>query len=193
MDRIDTADVFAGLTRTVREKLGYYVSYQPPQFMMNTVDWMTYVEEDDSDYMYADEDVPFYQIVVHGSAVYSGNAYNYMYDTSQQSLKAVEYGYVPFYELTKETPYELRMSMLKNNFYSTVIDDWYDRVVQTYKQYEKDFADIWNVQITSHQRLSDKVSCTTYANGVKVYVNYDKAAVTLDGVTIAAEGYVVVR
>ena len=143
--------------------------------------------------MYSDADVPFYQIVMHGSVVYTGDGFNYMYNASQQDLKYIEYGYIPFFILTEEEPYELRLSGLKHNFYSTVIDDWYSRIVETYKRYSEDFGDIWNVEIQSHERLSNTVSCTTYANGVKVYVNYALTEQTVNGVTIGAEGYKVVR
>lgn len=193
VDRGDTAQIFAGITEQVQKQIGYSVMNQVPQYLLSTTDWTMYVAEDDSNYLYADADVPFYQIVVHGNIMYTGEGFNYMYNTSQQNLKYIEYGYVPFYMLTKEEPYELRMTGLKHNFYSTVIDDWYDRIVDTYNQYSTDFADVWNVEMVSHQRLSDTVSCTTYSNGVRVYVNYALTEQTVDGVTIGAESYQVVR
>lgn len=54
------------------------------------------------------------------------------------------------------------------------------------------YAKLWKLQyvfMDGHDELAPGVYRTTYANGAKVYVNYNKAPASVDGVTIGAEDW----
>ncbi|MHB8961864.1 MAG: DUF5696 domain-containing protein, partial [Saccharofermentanales bacterium] len=57
--------------------------------------------------LFGDETVPFYQMVVHGSVYYTGTQINLFYDSVAQKLKMIEYGFIPYYELTYVSSKEL--------------------------------------------------------------------------------------
>ena len=47
--------------------------------------------------------------------------------------------------------------------------------------------------MTDHIAYSQDVSCTVYKDGTKVYVNYSYNPASVDGVTVPARDYKVVR
>ena len=47
--------------------------------------------------------------------------------------------------------------------------------------------------MVDHEYLQEKLSCTTYEDGTKVYVNYSYKDQTVDGKVIPARDYAVVR
>ncbi len=54
------------------------------------------------------------------------------------------------------------------------------------------YAKLWKLQyvfMDGHDELAPGVYRTTYANGAKVYVNYNKAPASVDGVTVGAEDW----
>ena len=66
-------------------------------------------------------------------------------------------------------------------------------MVEYYTRYNEQLGHVFNQEMVDHQNLSGTLSVTTYADGTKVYVNYDFEDVTADGQTIPARDYLVVR
>ena len=52
---------------------------------------------------------------------------------------------------------------------------------------------VFKQEMTNHVTLEDGLTCTMYADGTRVYVNYNYMDKTADGKTIPARDYVVVR
>lgn len=50
-----------------------------------------------------------------------------------------------------------------------------------------------SAEIDGHEQLQTGVYCTTYSNGIRVYVNYNKQAATVDGISVPAEDFVYVQ
>ena len=70
---------------------------------------------------------------------------------------------------------------------------WRDRLIEEYTRYNTELGHIFNQEILDHEYVSDYCACTTYEDGTKVYVNYDYNDLVLNGVTIPAKDYAVVR
>ena len=193
VNRQDTAKIFSMVYQMAAEGLGYASSLndEPPQYLYNVVDW-AYMSNEDSGYLYSDETVPFSQIVLHGSIFYLGDDFNYFHDAKKQTLQMIEYGYLPSYSLTTGDVIELRNNGVEG-LYSTDLASWEDRIVETYQEFNDAFRDTWNVKISDHEKRSSTVSILTYENGVKIYINYAGQEQTVDGVTVGAESYLVVR
>ncbi len=66
-------------------------------------------------------------------------------------------------------------------------------MVEIYERYNSELGHIFNQEMTGHDNLSDFVSLTTYADGTKVYVNYSYDDETVNGVTVPARDYLVVK
>lgn len=128
--------------------------------------------------------VPFIQAVYHGFFDYSLTPINTANVSETMFLRSVEYGAVPHFEWyyadnsTEESKdkYNYRSSISEAQLY-------YQRMSST-------LSDLRNARITAHERVKSNVYMTEYEGSTKVYVNYRKTAVTVDGVTIEPRSFV---
>ncbi len=139
----------------------------------------------------SDETVPFYQMVVHGSIPYTANAGNLFYDEDLQKLQWIEFGCLPYYELTYE-----RASVLKytayNQLYTSYYGDWVGKAAAVWQEFNTRLAGTWDSAMTEHERLSADVVKVSYESGKTVYINYGSSPAAADGQSIPAMDYVVV-
>lgn len=139
----------------------------------------------------ADENIPFLQMVIHGSVFYSSEPCNLFYDKKQQKLQWIEYGCMPYFELTAQCASQLKYTTY-NRLYTSYYEDWLDDAVALYQECNTALAGTWDTAITEHTHLSETLVKLTYENGKSVYINYDKEAITVEGHEIPAEDYRVV-
>ena len=196
LDRTKAAGLFAKVGETAQQELGYAAGFATDAYMLKNIDWNLYLYPENSGYAFTDEDVPFYQMVMHGSVAYTTSGNNYNYNETFENLRYIEYGYLPFYVLTEEPPFDL-LNAGYTNFSSSVNSEWMERIIAMCKEYQENLYDVWNGTMKEHTRLSDTLSKVHYVTrdgkDVYVYVNYATADATADGVTIPAESYKVVR
>ena len=64
-----------------------------------------------------------------------------------------------------------------------------------YNRYNAELGHTFNQEISGHEVLSPYVSCTSYADGTKVYVNYSYSDeyTAADGTVVPVRDYTVVR
>lgn len=136
------------------------------------------------------QSIPFYQMVIHGMIPYSGDASNMRFNTKEQFLRMIEYGAVPYYQLMYEESSVMKKSTY-NTFYSGNYADWFDYAVDEYKQVKEAYEDINDKLMVGHEKLADGVFKTTYENGVSIIVNYNDTAYSSDGITVAAQNFIV--
>lgn len=162
------------------------------QYVYSYADYLYNLREESYGLSITDYAVPFVQMVVSGLIPYSTNgAGNLSYDLQVQKLKWVEYGGLPFFDLTYESAQKLRDTGYDTLFSSTYAD-WEDTVVETYMEFKERLSGTYGQQMTSHKILTDDLIQVGYENGTAVYVNYGEEEVTVDGVKIPAKDYVVV-
>lgn len=149
----------------------------------------------DSGFNYESQAVPFWEIAVHGLALYSGRESNLLNSPTLQNLQMIEYGALPNWELTWQPATALRYTMY-DLLYSSQFSQWEPQVVQQYQQeVQSGYAALAYVPITNNYQVEPGVSVTSYQNGAQVIVNFNNAPVTLPqfgNVTVAAENYTVV-
>ena len=174
----------AGISVTVDGGFAYVLPY---------VDAITDVPTCSSGYDIFDEDVPFFQAVVHGYLPYSTKSLGQSANQGAAYLTAVEGGtqisYAGIYAEAGElfdTDY--------NNLYSSTYSMWLrsDKAVAQYNKYMPLLEKINAMPITAHYQAAHKVYVTEYSDGkttVKVAVNYTKGEVTVDGMTVPAESF----
>jgi len=146
-----------------------------------------------SGYHQVDRTVPFYQIVMHGYVDYAGEAINLSDDPEQSFLKAIETG-----SSLQFCVMDAPASALKNTAYTTYFSVeyavWKQRIQEMSVQAEKALASCRGAVITAHEQVMEGVTCTTYANGNRVYVNYRADEVTVEhagwSVTVPARSFI---
>lgn len=141
-----------------------------------------------SGYELFDYDVPFIQMALHGYVSYSSEYIQQTPDKASALLKAIEYGSNICYSCIGDETYKLSETPLSNIF-SSEFSLWKDEAVKYYKDYKKTADLVWEAEIDKHERIADNVFKVVYSNGVCIYVNYNNAAVNVEGTDIQALSY----
>ena len=145
-----------------------------------------------SEYTILDARIPFYQLAFHGYVNYTGNSINICGDDEQAILEAAEYGAGLQFTLMRASAFALQKT-LYTQYYGSSYDAWHDRMIEIYTRYNNELGHVYNQEMVDHVNFTETLSCTTYADGTKVYVNYEYSDATADGLTIPARDYLVVR
>lgn len=156
-------------------------------------DIVTNMDLSGSGYTIIDEEIPFYQLAIHGFVNYVGSPLNNCGNEEQELLESAEYGAGLSFSLMRETAFALQKT-LYTEYYASDFAAWHDRMMEIYNRYNSEMGHVFNQQMTGHEKLDDSLSCTVYEDGTKVYVNYGFTdAVAPDGTKLPARDYVVVR
>jgi hypothetical protein len=99
-------------------------------------------------------------------------------------LRSVEYGAVPHFEWYY-TDNSTDESKDKYNYSNSI-----NEAQLYYQRMSSALSDLRNARITAHEKVKSNVYMTEYEGSTKVYVNYRKTAVTVDGVTIEPRSFV---
>ncbi|MDD6101779.1 MAG: DUF5696 domain-containing protein [Clostridiales bacterium] len=147
----------------------------------------------DNNYIYVDCEVPFYQMVIHGSINYASSPINLSADTStiDNILNCIEYGAAPHFTLSYEPSTALKHTAL-NNLYATNYVNWVDEATTIYNDVNSVLSKVTDAKIVKHEILDkyNKVKKITYDNGVVIYVNYSEDSFKLDnGSELKAKSY----
>ncbi|WP_195575379.1 DUF5696 domain-containing protein [Paenibacillus sp. 1001270B_150601_E10] len=136
------------------------------------------------------EEIPFYSIVLHGYIDHAGKPINMERDQDPRTslLKTLETGTLPFYQWFYEKPSAVRDTKL-SHLYSASYENWIDEAAELYQEANSLLQQVRNQPITGHRKLLDKVYETTFDKGLRIIVNYNREAVTVDGMSIEALGY----
>lgn len=138
-----------------------------------------------------DEEVPFYQMVIHGYIDYTGaplnlSTYN---DVRQYVLKCLEYGAGVYFEWIYEPNYKVNDTD-NDRLYAVNYELWIDQAAEIYKEVNGVLGSVQGQRMISHEKLGEGVFKTVYENGTYVIVNYKRSQAQVDGMTIEAESYV---
>ena len=146
----------------------------------------------DNAYVIVDQDIPLYEMIVHGCIDYCGNVYNLTdaKDSRTMLLTMLEYGASAHFVFTWEDTSQMKYSGL-NSMYSTTFTTWMETAAQLHGELNGVLAQVSGATVTEHRILNDDVRAVTYSNGITVYVNYGSQAATADGIQIPAQGYTV--
>ena len=153
-------------------------------------DIVTNMDLKGNSYTILDESIPFYQIAIHGYVDYTGKSLNNSGDDVEELLKSAESGAGLAFTLMKESAFALQKT-LYTEYYGSDYSAWSDRMIEIYNRYNKELGHTFNQEIVNHEKISDDLSMTEYADGTKVYVNYDYADVSYDGFVVPARDYLV--
>ena len=144
----------------------------------------------DNEYFIVDEDIPLYEMIIHGCIDYSTSLLNF-YDVEDMTdivLNMVEYGAAPHYVFTWEESSEMKKTAL-NRYYATTYEVWKGEAVEIYEQVNEALKHVSGAQMIGHEILEEGVRKVSYDNGVTIYLNYNDETRTAGGVEIPAGSY----
>lgn len=137
------------------------------------------------------EEVPFLQMVLSGAVQYSGEALNLSDNYRESLLKCIELGAIPHFELMAAENTELVNSL--EDRYSVNYDMWSEDLKEACEISRECQTAIDGSRIIDHSS-NGSLTCTTYENGVRIYVNYaDSSVETSGGETVQPRSYTIVK
>ena len=191
-DMVSTTDcisVWQDMMKSSKETYGTSIVQGGNAYVLSVADKVTDIPYTDCGYQITTKSVPFYQMAVHGLVDYTGKAGNLSSDIQKETLKWIEYGYLPYFELTYDGSEDL-MYTEYNTLFSSKYTDWLDEASSIYKDFNERFKDIRTMYMTDHEEVAENVSRVVYSDENKemeIYVNYNDEAVTVNGVEIPAK------
>ncbi len=140
-----------------------------------------------NDFFLTDENIPLYQMIIHGSINYSSILLNYndLADYRPMILKLIETGTAPHYVFTWEESSAIKDTAL-SFYYATTFKTWKDEALDVYAKTNEVLKNVSNSFIVNHEILTDEVRRVTYDNGIVILINYGNTSFTVDGVTVGA-------
>lgn len=183
----------------VEEELAV-ISKQSPQVLIEggnsyALPYVSYVVDAPNGYSgfnILDEEVPFYQMVLHGYVGYTEAAMNLQPDQNPQRaiLRAIEYGSAPYFVFTRADSSEVKFTSF-DYLYSTKYDHWLETASEVYQTLDQVLGPLQSVRMTEHRMLQEGVFKTVYENNSHTIVNYNDYPVQVEGYQIDAVNYVV--
>lgn len=154
------------------------------------VDFVTGMDLAGSGYTIIDYEVPFYQLAIHGYVNYTDEPLNLTQNMEEVLLRSAEFGAGLSFTVMEETAFALQKT-LYTEYFAADYALWHDKILDIYNKYNEQLGHTFNQKMVNHEVLAEDVTCTTYEDGTKVYVNYREQDYTVKGVKIPARDYVV--
>lgn len=150
----------------------------------------------DSGFNYETGSIPFWEIAVHGLALYSGRESNLLSSPTLDKLQMIEDGALPAWELTWQPASDLRYTYY-DTLYSSQFSQWGTAAEQEYQQEaQRGYARLAYVAMTGNETVAPGVAVSDYADGSHVVVNFNSNPVTLSaqygGRVVPAQDYIVI-
>ncbi len=183
--RQHTAGVWAQMLSDTKQQFGSAGVYGGNLFLLAQAGRLYDIPSEDSGFSIADESVPFYQMVVHGSLFYSAEPINLLHDKEQQILKMLEYGYIPYYKLTWENSNLLKETKY-NTLFTSCYADYKDEIAANYQRFQDKIGDCYTAAMIRHEQVAEDVYRVAYDNGVSLLFNYRSEPVTVGDASVPA-------
>lgn len=177
-------DVLAS-ARAAGEKVSLKLGYD---YVLPYVDLITDMNLKGTEYSIIDEEVPFYQIAIHGAVDYTGQPINLAEDWQTELLRCAEYGAGLSFTFMAHDVQQIQDS-LYSGYYGASYEAWSDSAIRAIADYQRDMAGLNRVRIVGHESPARGIAVTRYENGAQVLVNYTGQDYDADGVTVPARSY----
>lgn len=190
VDRTKSQSIVVEHLKSIESRVPHVMVKQACDYVFAYADVITDVPTESSHYRQTDCDVPFYQIVLHGSSTMYGSAMNLKSNSVEYRLRLIEYGMYLNYQLTAQPSSVLKNTEINTN-YTSCFSDWKDQILADYDKVNTALKSVQAAYITDHKKITEEVYCTVYDNGTKIYVNYSDADFTTADGTVPAGSFLV--
>ncbi|MEE5992406.1 MAG: DUF5696 domain-containing protein [Oscillospiraceae bacterium] len=133
-----------------------------------------------------DEEIPFYQLVMHGVIPYSCTALNGSADNTRAFLNAIAVGSYPAYDMIYAEASDLKDTNFEQYFYSHY-QFWKDTACEEYQIAKEILSPVSDKVITDYIKNGD-VSVTTYEDGTQIKVDYTNETISVGEKQFALTG-----
>ena len=182
----------AELLKKIKDDGKYLAINQGNEYAMPYASIVTNMDLKGSDYTILDENIPFLQLAIHGYVNYTGESINISGNQDDEILYSAAYGAGLSFTFMKESAFTLQ-DTLYTHYYGCDYDSWRQNMIDIYNRYNSELGHIFNQKMIGHEYIADNVTCTTYEDGTKVYVNFGFTEYLEYGVYVPARDYKVVR
>ena len=172
-----------GLKVTIKEGNEYAVPY---------ADLITDMNLTGQAYAIIDEQIPFYQMALHGMKDFTGEAINLAGDCVSSLLECAEYGTGLNFTFIAENT-KILLESYYSCYTSACYEYWKDQALSMILRYQEEMRGLNSQRIAHHERIADEVTMTTYEDGTEVYVNYGSNDFRKGTVQVPARDYLVKR
>ena len=145
---------------------------------------------DTTSYSFLSAEVPFLPMVLSGNIPYYSTWLNFESNQQKALLKLVEYGAYPSWLLTGEDVQPL-IHTNSSDVFSAQWNVLLPTMTEINAKLQSLHEAIGGSRMVKHDQIDTDIVRVSYENGTLVYINYRKADVAADGVTIPAMGYLV--
>ena len=185
--RTDTMDIYMDAVSKASDSCNMLLE-TPNAFLWKYADAFLGMPLGTSDYLYLDQEIPFFSMVLKGIVPTYSEYVNFEANKTENFLKMVESGMYPSFYITAEDSSKLIYTN-SSSLYSLEYDSYRDTIVE-YDGALRALADkVGGACIIDHETLDNGLVKVTYDNGVKIYVNYTESALSADGLTVDALSY----
>lgn len=157
-------------------------------YVLPYADLITDMNLQGTDYSIIDQNVPFYQIAIHGAVDYTGQPINLTDDWETELLRCAEYGAGLNFTFMQKEAQELQDS-LYSGYYGASWEAWRDTAKAMIAAYQADLAGLNRERIVGHEQVAAGVTATAFEDGRKVFVNYTGQDYEAGSVTVPARSY----
>jgi hypothetical protein len=189
VSRLETESFWEQMLTDTHKKLKYAAVLGGSSYTLSHSDWLMDIPIKGSGFMFTSYEVPFYQMVVHGSILYTSKPVNNFYDFQLEKLKMIEFGNVPYYILTNEDALALKNTSIKNIF-SSKFEENNELIAQINTEFSDNLAFTFSEKMIMHETIGNLVHLV-YEKGQEIYINYSKEEIMVKGVTVAPMSYTV--
>lgn len=134
--------------------------------------------------------VPFIQMVLGGKVPYSSQPINLEENIRGVLLKCIESGTTPTFLLSYKNTSALKQTKY-TDYYSIDYEILKKTVLESYGYVDRVVTATGGTSVIKHVILADGVTVSTYANGIRVYVNNTDKPYTAGGITVKANDYLI--
>ena len=185
--RTDTMDIYMDAVSKASDSCNMLME-TPNAYLWRYADAFLDMPLGSSNYLYLDQEIPFFSIVLKGVVPTYSEYMNFEANKTESFLKMVEAGMYPSFYVTAEDSSKLIYTN-SNNLYSLEYASYRDTIVEYDSELRALAEKVGNSCIIDHEILDNGLVKVTYDNGVNIYVNYTGSALSADGLTVDALSY----
>lgn len=190
--RESVKNLHAELLKKIKDDGKYLIVNQGNEYALPYASMVTNMNLKGSDYTILDENIPFLYLAIHGFVDYTGESINISGNQDEEILYSAAYGAGLSFTFMKESAFTLQ-DTLYTHYYGCDYDEWRSNMVNIYTRYNSELGHIFNQKMIGHEYIADNVTCTTYEDGTKVYVNFGFKEYLENGIYVRERDYKVVR
>ena len=163
----------------------------PNMYLWKATDRFLQAPSLNTQYIIETDTVPFLQLVLNGTMEVYAPYSNFSFYTQGDILRMIDYNLYPSFVVTNEPAHLLSVTN-SMTYYSTEYNIYRDIIKNVYTQVSAALSQVKGIDWIDRRVLANGVVVNTYANGVKIYINYTEDDCSFDGVQIKALSSVVV-